>query len=165
MNRRSTGHWSARFAPAAARLTTGLSGAPFRLAGSGPSRSGSFGRWRSGPVRPARVRTMEAGRAVWGVLLIVAPGAVLRAAGSADRRVARNTMRVLGARHVAQAALSGLRPRRTTVAVGALVDALHAASDVAIAAVDPRYRRIATIDAVVTAAWSGLGGREATRRP
>jgi hypothetical protein len=107
---------------------------------------------------------VELGRAAWGVLLIAAPGGLLRATGAADRRAARTTMRVLGVRHLAQAALSGLRPRRTTVGVGSLVDALHAASDVAIAAVDPRYRRIAVIDAGIAATWAWLGGREVTRR-
>ena len=65
-------------------------------------------------------------------------------------------MRVLGARHVAQAGAEwafGGRARR----IGTVVDLLHATTSVGFAVVDPRWRRAALSDTTVTTGFVVLG--------
>jgi hypothetical protein len=78
-----------------------------------------------------------------------------------DRR-ARVVVRILGARNVIQSVVISLAPARAYApAIGAAVDALHAASMVALAAVDERRRRLALADAGVAAAFGAAGLRRA----
>ncbi|MGI8535570.1 MAG: hypothetical protein ACR2K2_03550 [Mycobacteriales bacterium] len=60
-----------------------------------------------------RVHARELARAAWGLCLLLRPAYTLRLLGDArpDRR-ARVTVRLLGARHAAQAVLSGPSPGR-----------------------------------------------------
>jgi hypothetical protein len=96
-------------------------------------------------------------RAGWGTLLLISPGTVLRLFGGADQGVMpRRVMRVLGARHVAQAGAEwafGGRARQ----IGTVVDLLHAATSVGFAFVDPRWRRAALSDTAVTTGFVVLG--------
>ena len=96
-------------------------------------------------------------RICWGTVLLISPGAVLRLFGGADQGVApRRVMRVLGARHVAQAGAEwafGGRARQ----IGTVVDLLHAATSVGLAIIDPRWRRAALSDTAVTAGFVVLG--------
>jgi hypothetical protein len=96
-------------------------------------------------------------RAGWGTALLLSPGTVLRLfagvdAGTTPRRV----LRVLGARHVAQAGaewLGGSRARQ----IGIVVDLLHAATSVGFSVVNPRWRRAALTDTAVTSGFVVLG--------
>jgi hypothetical protein len=68
--------------------------------------------------------------------------------------------RVLGARQLVQAAVTAVAPTGPVAGLGALVDGLHAGTNLGIAAVSPRWRRIALTDAVIAggfaaAGWSG----------
>lgn len=107
-------------------------------------------------------------RAGWGLLQLVNPSLV------ADRvlRVrldhrAEVVARVLAARQVLQAGLLLAAPTPTTLGLGAGVDGLHAASMLALAAVDGRRRPPALLDAAIAAAFalSGVvGARHAQHR-
>ncbi|MGH9103803.1 MAG: hypothetical protein ACRDYD_12605 [Acidimicrobiales bacterium] len=104
-----------------------------------------------------RARELAVIRAGWGVLLLAAPGAVLRAGGmGAHASPWRSVVRVLGARHLAQA-LTEPGAGRTSLRLGAAVDALHLLSDLALALADRRRRRPALSDAAVTAALGFAG--------
>lgn len=97
-----------------------------------------------------------AARLAWGGLLLLAPGALLRPVGPATTTAVR-TLRVLGARHLVQAAVTVRRPTRGVFAAGAAVDGLHALTDLALAAADRRQRPAALTDAAVAAGWLLLG--------
>jgi len=100
------------------------------------------------------VPLLSAGRALYGAALLVAPGPILAVvAGQPPSRRDRAVARVLGARHVAQA-LASVAAGRSAMAPGAMVDSLHAASMVALAARrspgnDGSIRRAELADAAV----------------
>lgn len=80
------------------------------------------------------------------------PGDGVGAPGADARRIAR----VLGARHVLQAGVElAAWPRWRRL--GATADLLHAASGVGLAAVDPRWRRVALADAALATSWAVVG--------
>jgi hypothetical protein len=90
--------------------------------------------------------------AVWGAALLIRPNQVLRAAG-ADPGLTGAVVaaRVLGVRHLAQAAALAARP--ADVARPAIAtDGLHAASMLGLALLAPRYRRAALASALVATA-------------
>jgi hypothetical protein len=101
------------------------------------------------------MRTLIAAlRAAYGTVLLAIPGPVLEAFGAPPDQPAETVARVLGARHVAQAVAT----RRGRFArVGAAVDALHAASMFAFAAVDDVHRRAALVDGTIAAALCAGG--------
>jgi hypothetical protein len=103
-------------------------------------------------------RLVRTARAAYGIALIVVPAKVLRAYGGdpADR-AATTAARVLGGRHLAQAALTGNDPGPIRKYGGALVDALHAASMFALARADAPRRRPALIDGSIAAAFCLAG--------
>lgn len=109
---------------------------------------------------PAVRRGVMVGRAVWGAGCLAAPAVVGRAMGLApgDRR-ARLLMRLLGARDLGQAVLTATDPPAVLVRLGAGVDALHAASMVALAAVGPQYRRPALTSATLATVWAAASRR------
>jgi hypothetical protein len=96
-------------------------------------------------------------RIAWGTALLISPGTVLRLFGGVDAGTTpRRIMRVLGARHIAQAGAEwafGGRARE----IGIVVDALHAATDVGFSVVNPRWRRAALSDTAVTTGFVILG--------
>ena len=109
-----------------------------------------------GQARPP-VLLMSAARAAYGLTLLVAPGRVLSAAGGGspgglDRGVAR----FLGGRHLTQAIISAA-VRRPSIAPGAAVDSLHAASMFGLAAARPRLRRPELADAAVESLLAAAG--------
>lgn len=114
----------------------------------------------SAPV--STVLLMSAGRALYGAALLAAPGPILAvAAGQAPSRRDRAVARVLGARHVAQALVSAAAGRQA-LAPGAVVDGLHAASMVGLAARrgpgdDGSIRRAELADAAVASLLAVLG--------
>ena len=65
--------------------------------------------------------------------------------------------RVLGTRHLIQAALTAAAPRPAVLAIGGQVDAVHTASMVLVAAVSRAGRRAALTDALTEAAFTAAG--------
>jgi hypothetical protein len=105
--------------------------------------------------RTTRVRNVALLRAGWGLLLVSAPAAVLRAGGHREPSRAAWAVRVLGARHLVQAAVTVAAPSRPVVTMGAVLDGLHASSVVALAAASSRWRRTALADALVETTLAG----------
>ncbi len=96
-------------------------------------------------------------RAIWGSLLVFAPGRALRLLGGADNGpIALTIIRVLGLRHLLEA---GIELRRGAVAhdAGIAVDVLHAASALAFAGIDRRWRPAAVADAGVAVGFAMIG--------
>lgn len=119
--------------------------------------SGSGARM-SGPSRP-----IEVGRAVWGAALLIAPRQVLESVHHV--RVDSRSLvvaRILGARQLTQAALSGIRPTPEVLAMGVWVDAAHALTAVGLAAADRSRARASLSDAGVAALWAALGYHDIT---
>jgi hypothetical protein len=97
-------------------------------------------------------------RACYGAALLCAPGPALGlATGQAQSPRARSVVRILGVRHLAQAALTLWRPRRAVYLAGAGIDACHAASMLAIAAAEPRVRGAGIADALAATAFTATG--------
>lgn len=113
---------------------------------------------RGGSSRAA-VRLFGAGRTAWGLTVLCAPDRVLVAvAGRVPSYDSVQVARVLGAREIAQGAVTALAPSRRVLVWGAVVDALHATSMAGLAAVSPRHRRPALASAGLAAA-AALAGR------
>ena len=75
------------------------------------------------------------------------------ACGARLPRTARTAATALALRDLAQGSLLAARPRRTSVEVGTVVDAVHAVSMAAVFAGLPRYRGPAAVSAAVALAW------------
>ncbi len=117
-------------------------------------------------TRGPRWRRVELGRAGWGLALLVAPRPVLtRVHHVRVDRAALVVARILGARQLAQALLSGVRPGPEVLAMGVWVDGAHAATAVALAAADRSRARAALTDAAVATAWALAGARDLRRGP
>jgi hypothetical protein len=103
-------------------------------------------------------RTLEAARALYGAGLLLAPSqALARLARSPLDRSAVIVARVLGARHLLQAAILWARPVPQWQLSGAAVDAAHAASMLAVTRLSrrPTRRRLAARDARTAALFAG----------
>jgi hypothetical protein len=74
----------------------------------------------------------------------------------------RRVVRVLGARQVAQALLSGNAPTGAILCLGAEVDVAHATTMIALAIFESRYRRAALYDAVIATAFAIAGAAAAS---
>jgi hypothetical protein len=114
------------------------------------------------PGRPAATARGRAAlppiRATYGVMLVAVPGVVIHlATGQPPGRRACRIARLLGARHLVQAAVSALAPMPGVLAAGAGVDVLHTASMLMLAAVDRRARRVALTDAVAESLFAAAG--------
>ena len=96
-------------------------------------------------------------RVGWGLTLLIAPGPVLRLFGGADEgRVPCRIMRLLGARHIVQAAVEyRLGGRSRQIGIG--VDLLHGTTSVAFGVLSPPWRRAALVDAGVATGFAVLG--------
>ncbi|MDG4782345.1 hypothetical protein O7614_22030 [Micromonospora sp. WMMD961] len=111
------------------------------------------------PLRGAEVGL----RLAWGGLLLLSPVRLLRPVDPVTT-TAVVTLRVLGARHIVQTAVTLWRPTPGVFAGGAAVDAIHCVAALALAAVDSRQRSAARTDAAVAAAWAVLGAAVARDR-
>jgi hypothetical protein len=101
-------------------------------------------------------------RAGYGAALLLAPGPVIRlATGSSPSRRTGQVARLLGTRHLAQTALTVVRPDTGTFILGARVDSVHAASMVLLATLSPTARRTALADAVAETAFAAFALRRA----
>ena len=99
-----------------------------------------------------------------GAAALVRPGALLRVCGAADGAGDRRVVRVLGARYVAQAAVGVGLPRRWVRTADVVVDLVHAASMVGLAALDPPHRRPALVSAAAAAGFALADLRSVTSR-
>ena len=103
-------------------------------------------------------------RAAWGTVLLTAPDIFARRSDSGSASTAAHrTIQVLGGRQVVQAALTAWRPSTEVLAAGAATDVLHAASMVAFAMVDARWRNRAVADAALAGLLAVSGRRAALR--
>jgi hypothetical protein len=122
----------------------------------------------TGKDRPAAPALLDAVRACYGGLLLAAPRRALSvcAPGQADPR-ALGVVRVLGARHLLQAALTAgalsargpseeIPPGRTLLA-GSGIDAAHAASMIGLALAHRPLRRAALADALLAGSLAAFG--------
>jgi hypothetical protein len=101
-------------------------------------------------------RSLSAVRAAWGLCLIARPEPVLAVLGphSPSPQLDTAVLRVLGARQLAQASVTALVPSRKVLALGAIVDVLHAASMVGLAAMDADRRREGLLDACLAGSFA-----------
>jgi hypothetical protein len=126
---------------------------PFGRTWSGPSitSQSDADQWQRAAPVPLALRI------AWGTALMISPGTVLRLFGGTDvGTTPRRVMRVLGARHIAQAGAEwafGGRARE----IGIVVDVLHAATDIGFSIVNPRWRRAALSDTAIATGFVVLG--------
>jgi hypothetical protein len=106
------------------------------------------------PAAVGRLRLLvPLARAGYGAALLCAPGPMIGVVtGKPPSRRARRVARVLGARHLIQAAVTALNPGPEVVALGVVVDLLHAASMFAFAAAVPDLRDAELADALAATA-------------
>lgn len=127
----------------------------FSSARPGPRDENTTSRRRAHSSRP-----IELLRATWGTTLLLAPKRVL--SRGPHLRIDSTSLavaRILGARHLAQAALSGIRPSPEVLAMGIWVDAAHAATALGLAATDRHRVRAGLIDTAVATVWALTGYR------
>lgn len=106
----------------------------------------------------APTRSVALLRAGVGAALTVFPDRMASAAeGRPAAPLARRVTRVLGVRQLVQAALTLTAPQLLPPLRGAVIDALHLVSTMLLAAVSPRYRRAALVNAALAATFCGLG--------
>jgi hypothetical protein len=101
-------------------------------------------------------------RGLWAALLLAAP-AGLTGTGRDEPRAGRRraVFRVLGARHLLQAAVTAWRPTTAVLTAGAATDVLHGASMAALAVIDDRCRSRAAADAALATLLAVTGARAA----
>ncbi len=109
-------------------------------------------------------------RAGYGILLLVAPGPVIRVyTGHRADRLTRAVTRLLGSRHLVQGLCTASRPSALVLALGVEVDLAHVASMLGLAVLDRQRRRAGLVDAVVASCFAIAGTvltvRAVFRRP
>jgi hypothetical protein len=106
----------------------------------------------------APIRGVALLRAVVGAALAAFPGRVASAAeGRPAAPLACLFTRVLGVRQLTQATLTLTAPQLLTPSRGAIIDGLHTATAIVLAAMSPRHRRAALVNAALAATFCGLG--------
>lgn len=94
-------------------------------------------------------------RAGYGILLLVAPGPVIRIyTGHRADRLTRAVARVLGSRHLVQGLCTAGTPSALVLALGVEVDLAHVASMLGLAVLDRRRRRAGLVDAVAAGSFA-----------
>jgi hypothetical protein len=87
-------------------------------------------------------RAFPLARGSYGAVLLCAPGAAIRlCTGRPASPHARAVARLLGARHLIQAAVTAAAPGTAVLTIGAQVDLAHAASMLGLAAASRPLRR------------------------
>jgi len=105
-------------------------------------------------------------RVVYGLSLVAAPNPLLHMiSGQRATPRERALTRVLGARLLAQGAVTDVRPDAVSVALGAEVDLVHAASMLVWAAVDRQSRRLTLMSAALAGLFAAAGAAQARRTP
>jgi hypothetical protein len=110
-------------------------------------------------------RKIEVLRGAWGLVLLLDPRRVMHTLGVRIDTKSMVIGRILGARHLTQAVLSGVQPSPEVLAMGAWVDVVHALTAVGLSGADPARRRAGLLDATVAAAWSAAGYRDLNGAP
>ena len=100
-------------------------------------------------------------RAVWGCLLLLAPGWVSRRLrwAEGERRRGRLVVRVLGARQLVQAGVAARWPDRQVLGIGAGTDLLHATTAACFAASGPGRRIAGGVDSMVAVSFAAVASR------
>jgi hypothetical protein len=104
-------------------------------------------------------------RGGYGAVLLCAPGMAIRlsGAGAASPRALAVT-RVLGIRHVIQAAVTAAAPNAVVLTIGAQVNLAHAASMLALAATSRPLRRAGLADGLIATILAVAGTAVARSR-
>jgi hypothetical protein len=100
----------------------------------------------------------------WGLILLAAPDAVLHSCRTTATPAVRLATRILGARHVAEAALLGGFRQGIPGPWTVIIDLAHGSSMVALACVSRPLRRAALLSATITAGMAAVALRERGRR-
>ena len=108
-----------------------------------------------------RSRKIELVRASWGASLLIAPRQVMTSVHHIDIDTKSVVIaRILGARQLTQAVLSGFRPSPEVLAMGVWVDAVHAMTALGLATLDRTRARAGLTDTLVAGFWAGGGYRD-----
>jgi hypothetical protein len=108
--------------------------------------------------QPRSLRLLLGVRLLWGTALLVAPEAVLsHLPHQRIDRPARTFARLLGTRHLLQAAITTRYPTPGTILAGAAIDATHAATMAILAAIRPDRRDLALTNAATATALAAAG--------
>ncbi len=103
-------------------------------------------------------------RVLWGAVLLITPEVVLRdLPHQRIERLARGFARVLGTRHLTQAAITSRHGPRGWMVAGAVVDAIHAATMAALAALRPDRRKLALTNVATATALAAAEVADARR--
>lgn len=102
-------------------------------------------------------RWLSAGRAVFALGLLARPRRVASAASLGSPLPPSWVIRLLGARMLVQSGLELADTDRPVTELGVAVDAVHAASMLAIASRSRHYRRVTLASAATAAASAGIG--------
>jgi hypothetical protein len=110
-------------------------------------------------VTSATTRVLQVARAGYGAALLLVPGPAIRlSTGRTAGHRTRNVARVLGIRHLVQAAVTaGIGPSAELLGIGAAVDITHAASMAGLALADRSVRRVTLTDALIETAFAAAG--------
>jgi hypothetical protein len=110
-------------------------------------------------VTRATASILQAARAGYGAALLLVPGPVIRlSTGRPAGHRTQNVARVLGVRHLIQAAVTaGAGPSAELLGLGAAVDITHAASMAGLALADRSVRRVTLTDALIETAFAAVG--------
>ncbi|ORV94556.1 hypothetical protein AWC11_03760 [Mycobacterium interjectum] len=102
----------------------------------------------------------------YGIALLALPSPLLRLVTSEPATAReRAVTRILGARLLAQAAATDVRPDAVSVALGAEVDFVHAVTMLVWAAVDRGSRRLTLFSAATAGLFAAAGAAQARRTP
>jgi hypothetical protein len=111
-----------------------------------------------GKATTTTLNLLQLTRFTLGAIYLAFPARAASAIGAGEPGTAAvRVARVLGARHAAQALATTGHPPGTVLALGAGVDAAHAASMLALAVISPRWRRPAVRDGLIAATLAGVG--------
>jgi len=104
------------------------------------------------------VRLLIGVRVLWGSALLANPHAVLdNLTGEQVDPVASAFARILGTRHLVQAAFAFRRHSRRSIIAGAAIDAMHATSMAVLAVKSPDQRRLAVTGTATATAFAAAG--------
>lgn len=108
-------------------------------------------------------RPVDLARLGLGAVALARPDLLLRPVTERTSRGERITVRLLGARYVAQSGAGMILGRPWVRDLDAAVDLAHAATMVALAAVSPTHRRLALLSAVTATGLAAADLREKLR--
>lgn len=112
------------------------------------------------------LRKIEIARAAWGGSMLFAPWWTLETLHRIE--VDRKSLviaRILGARQLTQAVLSGVHPSPEVLAMGVWVDVAHAVSALGLTAVDRQRASAGLTDGVVAGIWAACGWHDLRTAP